>query len=86
MRADLSLLNPAVFLGLTVVWPELAHIPGSSIVFWGVLVNTFLVVYSLQSYTVYRPFKRHYSRVKQRLLQIPTVNKIVDLLIGDLSN
>jgi hypothetical protein len=83
-RGDLRILNPAEFLGLTVVWPHLAHIRGGGLLFWMVLVNAYLAIYCMHVYRFDRVVKRSYLKFKQRLIKIPTVNKILDLLIGEL--
>ncbi|MDB5186167.1 MAG: hypothetical protein JWL85_690 [Candidatus Saccharibacteria bacterium] len=83
---NLHFLNPVEFLGLSVMWPHLETIPGSTFIFWAILINTFLIIYSCIHYRPDQALKRFKRRAQRHTAVSLVRNKVLDLLIGERPN
>lgn len=82
LRADISLLNPIEFLGLSAVWPDLQNIRGGSMLFWMVIVNTYLMIYMAHAVRLDRKLAKRFQPVTQHIFSMRAVDKLRSLLLG----
>lgn len=86
LGGHLERLNPIEFLGLTVLWPELANMRAGGVLAWLLLINAYVIIYNCTVYRTDLVVIRKVQRFRRKVRSTVHYNKLLDFLTDESQN